>query len=90
MKLLVHLGGIKSGLAEAVKWKFSIRLENKKTDMSAEVAGQVAPIDWTVKKVLQSGCYLTLTRAAIKGLKVITDTDNDWMLEAIYKIYKTT
>ena len=81
--------GIKAGLTEAAKWKFSVRLGNKKTDMSAKVTGRVAPIDWTVKKVLQSGCYLTLTRAAIEGLTV-NDVNYLWLLKSIYMINKTT
>ena len=53
-------------IKQAAQWNFSVKAE--KNGMSLETRGNVSPIDFSVDKILNSGCYMSLTTATLKKL----------------------
>ena len=51
---------------QAALWNFSAKIE--KNGMSLETKRKVYPIDLTVDRILNHGCYLSMTTATLKRL----------------------
>eukprot|EP00092_Neocalanus_flemingeri_P015559 GFUD01016841.1.p1 GENE.GFUD01016841.1~~GFUD01016841.1.p1 ORF type:complete len:287 (-),score=47.56 GFUD01016841.1:31-891(-) len=88
---------IEGGPRVAAQWKYSVSVKNKKTGVSYEMTGPVNSVDWTAKQVLDSGCYLSLNSAAIKGLKKVNRSNMEdaaegrlWKLRFVYTIKQIT
>eukprot|EP00092_Neocalanus_flemingeri_P019080 GFUD01020670.1.p1 GENE.GFUD01020670.1~~GFUD01020670.1.p1 ORF type:complete len:276 (-),score=47.71 GFUD01020670.1:75-902(-) len=79
---------IQAGPNKAAEWKYTVKVENKVSGVSTEMTGHVAPVDWTVKKVMESGCYLTLTSAVIERLIELNPGNYEHMLPLVYTVKK--
>eukprot|EP00092_Neocalanus_flemingeri_P068505 GFUD01083744.1.p1 GENE.GFUD01083744.1~~GFUD01083744.1.p1 ORF type:complete len:273 (-),score=43.25 GFUD01083744.1:40-858(-) len=79
---------IQAGPKRAAEWKYTVKVENKESGVSTEMTGHVAPVDWTVKKVMEFGCYLTLTTSVIERLIELNPGNYDYMLPLVYTVKK--
>eukprot|EP00092_Neocalanus_flemingeri_P025517 GFUD01027665.1.p1 GENE.GFUD01027665.1~~GFUD01027665.1.p1 ORF type:complete len:273 (-),score=44.77 GFUD01027665.1:60-878(-) len=79
---------IEASPQRAAMWKYTVKVENKVTGALVEVTGPVMPVDWTVKKVMESGFYLTLTSAVFESLVEEDTGDDEYKLPLVYTVKK--
>ena len=70
---------------QAALWNFSVKIE--KNGMSLETRGKVSPIDLTVDKILNHGCYLSMTTATMKRLMEKKSDDDSGSISGSIKCY---
>eukprot|EP00092_Neocalanus_flemingeri_P016758 GFUD01018125.1.p1 GENE.GFUD01018125.1~~GFUD01018125.1.p1 ORF type:complete len:266 (-),score=49.87 GFUD01018125.1:90-887(-) len=78
---------IEASPKRAAMWKYTVKVENKVTGALVEMTGPVMPVDWTVKKVMESGFYLTLT-SPVTGSLIEEDPGDYDRLPVVYTVKK--
>eukprot|EP00092_Neocalanus_flemingeri_P016759 GFUD01018126.1.p1 GENE.GFUD01018126.1~~GFUD01018126.1.p1 ORF type:complete len:271 (-),score=45.95 GFUD01018126.1:90-902(-) len=79
---------IEASPKRAAMWKYTVKVENKVTGACVETTGPVMPVDWTVKKVMESGFCLTLTSVVIESLIEADPGDYEDRLPLVYTVKK--